>query len=64
MEKFRINYDPLTNCKLHCGVGAGCRFGFPHDCLRPGGRTITRKSATTTYNLPLTASLRKKLVVI
>ena len=25
----------VTFCKLHCGVGAGCRLGFPHDCLRP-----------------------------
>ena len=24
----------LTFCKLHCGVGAACRFGFPPDCLR------------------------------
>jgi hypothetical protein len=42
---------------LHCGFGAGCRLGFPHDCLRPRGQTITRKSATTTYNLPLATRL-------
>jgi len=32
----------VTFCKLHCGAGAACRLGFPHDCHRPRGRTITR----------------------
>ena len=32
----------VTFCKLHCGVGAGCRLGFPHDCLRPRGQESSR----------------------